>query len=72
MHTIDTLIERLTELKKSASGGGKTRIAIVSDGRNYMRPPVLVEITAGTFIDGICGTAWEYTAKNDTELVRIV
>jgi hypothetical protein len=70
MYTIDTLIERLQELKAVARAGGETRIAIGSS--NCMEPPAIVEITAATPIAGICGTRWQYTIANTVEILRIV
>jgi hypothetical protein len=70
MYTIDTLIERLVDLREKAHNGGRTRVAI--GGSECMQPPAIVEITGATLVDGICGTKWKYTVANNTELVRIM
>lgn len=69
MYTIDSLIERLTELKRIAKQGGETPVAIGNS--TCMQPPAIVEITAATPVAGICGTRWTYTIANTTEILRI-
>lgn len=71
MYTIDSLIDKLVELKAEAKDGGETLVAITI-GNNNMVPPVLVELTPAKKIEGICGTHWRYTIGNNLELLRIV